>query len=242
VTPTIVLGPQALGDLDSAAQREWLVADGLGGFAMGTVSGLRTRRYHGLLVVAEPDVVGRRWVGLAALDPILVLGDRRVRLATHEWADGTIAPAGHRLLQRFVLDRGVPGWRWQVGDVTLEVEVAMAHGSRVVGVVHRLVRAPAPVRLEVEALCTWRPAHGERLAGRDPSVMVDDDGFTFEDEYRVRGPGFDATGAVWWRGEHHREEAARGLVADDDLWRAGSFAAELEPGACLTVEIGRAHV
>ena len=236
MTPAIVLGPQVCGDLDAAAQREWLVADGLGGFAMGTVCGLRTRRYHGLLVVAEPDEVGHRWVGLAALDPVLVLGDRRVRLATHEWADGTIAPTGHRLLAQFSLDRGVPSWRWQVGDVLLEVELAMVHEARAVGVVHRLVRAPGPVRLEVDALCTWRLAHGERLAAGNPRVEVDGDGFTFEDEYRVRGPGFDPTGAVWWRGEHHREEAARELAADDDLWRAGSFAAELEPGASLMVE------
>ena len=48
----IELGPQACGDLEGAAAREWLVADGLGGYAMGTVAGLRTRRYHGLLAVA----------------------------------------------------------------------------------------------------------------------------------------------------------------------------------------------
>ena len=48
----IGFGPQVCGDLDAGAAREWLVPDGLGGYAMGTVSGLRTRRYHGLLVVA----------------------------------------------------------------------------------------------------------------------------------------------------------------------------------------------
>jgi glycogen debranching enzyme len=84
-------GRQLCGDLAAASTREWLVADGLGGFAMGTVSGLRTRRYHGLLVVAtEPP--GRRMLGLAALDPVIVIGDARIRLAVHEWADGTIDP------------------------------------------------------------------------------------------------------------------------------------------------------
>src|SRR5438045_9539342 len=68
-------GPQLCGDLDAASAREWLVADGLGGFAMGTVSGLRTRRYHGLLVVATSSP-GGRMLGLAALDPVLVLGDQ----------------------------------------------------------------------------------------------------------------------------------------------------------------------
>jgi hypothetical protein len=65
------LGPQVCGSLDQASTREWLVTDGLGGFAMGTVGGLRTRRYHGLLVVATEPPIGRR-LGLVALDPVLV--------------------------------------------------------------------------------------------------------------------------------------------------------------------------
>src|SRR5215470_2189724 len=119
-------GRQICGDLGAASAREWLVTDGLGGFAMGTVGGLRTRRYHGLLVVAtEPP--GRRMLGLAALDPVLVVGDARVRLAVHEWSNGTVDPTGNRHLAFFDLADGVPRWRWHVGDVILEREVAIEH-------------------------------------------------------------------------------------------------------------------
>ena len=104
---TLRIGRQITGSLDQASQREWLVTDGLGGFAMGTVSGLQTRRYHGLLITAGQPPGGRR-MGLSSLDPVLVIGDRRVRLATHEWADATMAPAGHVLLDGFSLDDGVP--------------------------------------------------------------------------------------------------------------------------------------
>jgi hypothetical protein len=76
-------GRQVLGDLAASAAREWLVADGLGGFAMGTAGGLEARRYHGLLCVAAGSP-GRRMMGLVALDPVLVRGDARVPLATHE--------------------------------------------------------------------------------------------------------------------------------------------------------------
>src|SRR5436305_4134124 len=107
----ISFGRQVTGDLDAGSSREWLVTDGCGGFAMGTVTGLRTRRYHGLLVVATEPPLGRM-MGLVALDPVLVLGDQRIRLATHEWADGTIAPTGHTHLDVFVLRDGVPSWRW----------------------------------------------------------------------------------------------------------------------------------
>jgi predicted glycogen debranching enzyme len=235
VAREIRFGREVTGDLDQASAREWLVTDGVGGYAMGTVGGLRTRRYHGLLVVATTPPIGRM-VGLVGLDPVLVLGDRRIRLATHEWADGTIAPAGHLHLQSFTMRDGVPVWRWAVGDIVLEAEVAMTHGRPAVGVTHRLVRAPGPVQLELEVLCTWRDAHGERFGGPDPAIERTADGFVFEDAYRVRGQNFDPLGASWWRGDRHREEAARGLNDREDIWMAGRFRAELNAGDAVDVE------
>ncbi len=124
----IAFGRQVCGNLDAGAAHEWLVTDGLGGYAMGTVAGLRTRRYHGLLIVAAPGASARR-LGLAALDPVVRIGERVVRLATDEWAGGAVDPAGHVHLATFRLDGGVPCWRWDLGDVVLQREIAMAHGS-----------------------------------------------------------------------------------------------------------------
>jgi predicted glycogen debranching enzyme len=225
---SIDFGPGFCGTLDEAARREWLVTDGLGGYAMGTVAGLRTRRYHGLLVVASGGPAARM-LGLVGLDPVLVVGDARFRLATHEWAGGTVDPRGHELLATFALDRGVPRWRWQVGDIVLERTLAMAHGRPVVGVVHRLVRADRPVRLELTPLCTWRSVHGERYADGDPAVEVVADGFVFENAYRVGGSGF-VGGGSWYRGVRAREEAARGLNDREDVWAAGTFSLDLAPG------------
>ncbi len=234
---SVRFGPQLLGDLDQAATREWLVADGCGGYAMGTAAGLRTRRYHGLLV-ASVGPIGSRRLGLAALDPVLWVGDRAVRLAVHEWASGAIDPRGHRWLATFDIDDGLPRWRWTIGDVCLERELAMVRGRPAVTVVHRLLRAPETVRLVVTALVTWRDHHGERTAGDgqgDPPAMATDPlGFTFEHRVRVEGPGFRPMG-LWYRGVRHREEAARGLADNEDLWAAGSFEAELTPGATLGV-------
>ena len=151
LTPVITAGRQVCGSLEAASRREWLVTDGLGGYAMGTVSGLRTRRYHGLLVVATEPPIGRR-LALASLDPVVVIGDERTRLATHEWADGTLSPAGYRLLSSFTLRNGIPCWRWDLGEVVIERELAMVHGRPAVGIVHRVVRTPRTVRLELEAL------------------------------------------------------------------------------------------
>jgi predicted glycogen debranching enzyme len=226
-------GPEVCGTLERSAAREWLVADGLGGSAMGTVSGLRTRRYHGLLVVATRPPIGRM-LGLAALDAVLVLGDRRIRLATHEWVSGAVDPQGHVSLATFDLADGVPRWRWAIGDIVVERQLAMTRGTPAVGVTHRLVRAPGPVRLELTPLCTWRDVNGERYGDGPPSIEVDADGFTFEGAYRVVGPRFSVSG-TWYRGVRYREEAARGLNDREDLWAAGAFVADLEPGGSCGV-------
>ncbi len=224
----IALGPQACGTLEESALREWLVADGLGGYAMGTVAGLRTRRYHGLLAVAAGGP-SARMLGLAALEPVLVAGEARYRLSTDEWASGAVDPPGHELLVSFALDRGVPRWRWQVGDIVLEREVAMTHGRCAVGVVHRLLRADRPVSLELTPLCTWRSVHGERWASGDPDLETTTDGFVFEGAYRVAGDGW-RPGGAWYRGVRAREEAARGLNDREDLWAAGTFSVGLRAG------------
>ncbi|MBQ0897534.1 glycogen debranching enzyme family protein [Micromonospora sp. U56] len=231
----IGFGPQVCGELAGGATREWLVTDGLGGYAMGTVSGLRTRRYHGLLVVAGETPASRR-VGLVSLDPAVTLpAGARVRLGAHEWSSGVVDPRGFELLERFELVDGLPRWRWRIGDVVIERELAMTHGRPGVAVVHRLV-AGGPVRLELSAACTWRDAHGERRAdGPAPRMEPVDGGAVVEGSFRLAGPDWTPEGQ-WWLGVHHREEAARGLHPEEDLWHAGRFAGALDrPGDTVSV-------
>jgi predicted glycogen debranching enzyme len=230
---SVAFGPQTCGTLDEAATREWLVADGVGGYAMGTVSGLRTRRYHGLLVPAVGGPAARM-LGLVSLEPVLLIGDARFELATDEWSAGVINPRGHEFLATFDLEDGVPRWRWQIGSVVLERELAMTYGRPAVGVVHRLLGADRPVRLELTPLCTWRSVHGERFGNGPPGVEVTADGFVFREAFRVVGEGWEPGGA-WYRGVRAREEAARGLNDVEDVWAAGTFAVELKPGTAYGV-------
>ena len=231
-TMRIAFGRQVCGALEAASTREWLVADGLGGYACGTVAGLRTRGYHGLLMTATEPAGAARMLGLAALDVVVVTAGRRVPLSTHEWSGGAIEPRGYERLASFDLDDGVPRWRYDLGATQLEVELAMAHGTPTVAVVLRLLAGQA--RLELTPLCTWRDQHGTRYGTADPAVVAVPGGFTFEDAYRVDGPGF-TPGGSWYRREYHREEAARGQGATEDLWAAGTFEANLAAGEAVGV-------
>ena len=140
-----------------------------------------------------------------------------------------VSPRGFELLVTFELEDGLPRWRWQIGDVVLERELAMAHGRPAVGVVHRLLRADRPVRLELTPLCTWRNVHGERFASGSPGVEQTSDGFVFENAFRVGGDGW-SPGGDWYLGVRAREEAARGLNDREDVWAAGTFSSTIAPG------------
>lgn len=222
---TISLGPMGCTRLPDRSAPEWLVTDGRGGYAMGTVSGLRTRRYHGLLIV--PGSLPHRTLALAALDPVVVLrSGARVQLGVHEWVDGAISPDGHRFLQQFDLVDGLPRWRWRVGDVVIERELALQHGTGALGVVHRLLAGDAEA-LELQALVTWRDVHAERRTGPSPVSGALHDGVVIDGTVRISGPGWIPAGG-WFEGALLSEEADRGLAAVEDLWWAGTYRADLD--------------
>ncbi|MEV4351896.1 amylo-alpha-1,6-glucosidase [Actinoplanes sp. NPDC049596] len=211
------------------------MTDGTGGFATGTVRGLRTRRYHALLTVADPATAIRH-TALAALDLTVTLpSGTKVALYTHQWASGAVAPAGDRYLETFELADGVPRWRWRIGDVVIERELAMRHGHPSVGVTHRVVSASGAVGLAVAAMCTWRDAHGERHAS-GPALTVEQvaDGVIVEGAYRIAGPGWQP-GGEWHLGAYAREEAERGLPAVEDLWHAGTYFERVNPGESMEI-------
>ena len=229
----LVVGSQICGDLSAGGAREWILPDGCGGYAMGTVSGLRTRRYHALLVASGAHP-GDRQVGLVSLDPVVDVNGTSYPLGVHEWASGAISPTGHELLESFTLADGLPQWRWRIGETVIERTMAMLPGRPAIGVVHRLAAGP-PITLRLQALGTWRDAHGERYAaGPAPTMQPTADGVVIDGAYRLAGPGFTADG-TWYNGAHLREEAARGLNASEDLWSIGHFAAPLQAGQSIEV-------
>src|SRR5438477_8169729 len=110
---------------DALVTREWLVTNGLGGYASGTVSGVITRRYHGILVAALPEPLGRVSM-LSYLWERLRLADRSVIvLSGEEHEGGVLELSGARHLTDFRLETGLPVWRFTVGALVLEKRVLM---------------------------------------------------------------------------------------------------------------------
>jgi len=108
----IDFGREVCGDLASSVRREWLVTNGLGGYASGTVAGLLSRRYHGLLIAALSPPLGRTLL-LTKLDETVSYDGRDYPLFSNRWADdadGLVEPDGFRHLERFHLEGTTPVW------------------------------------------------------------------------------------------------------------------------------------
>ncbi len=109
-----------MGDLDT---REWLLTNGLGSFASGTISDARTRTYHGWLIAAL-DPPSKRTLLLSHLEASLEVGDSVVALGTNFWGSGTVEPSGYKLLQRFEISP-VPTWIWGQDNWQLSRRIVM---------------------------------------------------------------------------------------------------------------------
>src|SRR5437763_12096844 len=92
--PPVQFGREVCGDLPSALRREWLVTNGLGGYTSGTVAGVNTRRYHGLLVAALAPPAERTVLVGGSIEWATYAGNRYA-LTTQEYGDGTIDPHGY---------------------------------------------------------------------------------------------------------------------------------------------------
>jgi 4-alpha-glucanotransferase len=134
----IRFGRDICGDLAQAERREWWLANGLGGYAAGTIAGTLTRCYHGLLIAPVNPPLGRVLV-FAKADATLIDGDREVPLFSNRWHDGSVAPNGHVHIESFRLEGRMPVWRFAVGDVVIEQRIWMEHGANTTYVAFRLV-------------------------------------------------------------------------------------------------------
>ena len=223
--------------------REWLVTNGLGGYASGSVGGVCTRRYHGLLVAALPTPLGRT-VMLSHLAEHVRLPDRSVmRLTGEEHADSPYDLP--EVLSEFRLESGLPVWRFQAGGVVLEKRVLLPHRQNTVHVTYRLLQGE-PVRLGMSPRMNFRAHEGnvsqplgeyrvEAQGGRYEVRLVGDDQLP---PLRLLVHGRDAR-FVLDGGRvsefFYRIENSRGYIDRGPVWSPGRIDVELQPGEECTL-------
>src|SRR5437870_5587721 len=147
------------GNLDEASEREWLETNGLGGLASSTITGLDTRRYHGLLIAAINPPVGRM-VLLSKLEETLVVNGERYDLSVNRYPN-TVHPQGHCYLKEFRIDP-FPIFVYEVAGVVIEKSVFMVHGENTTVVQYKRQEKSRNVtdcHLELHPLVAFRDYH-----------------------------------------------------------------------------------
>jgi len=237
----IDFGRDICGDLAQAESREWLVTNGLGGYASGTVAGLLTRRYHGLLVAALKPPVCRTLL-VAKLDEIAEYGGRDYCLSTNRWRGGVVTPQGYRHLERFRLEGTVPVWTYALADALLEKRVWMEQGANTTYVRYDLARGAGSASLAIKALVNYRDDHGctsgsdwrMRVEGREHGLAVTayDGAVPFS---LLSDQGEHEAAHHWHVGFDLAMERARGLDDCEDHLQVGTIRAVIAEGAPLTI-------
>lgn len=243
----INFGREICGQLDLAESREWLVTNGIGGYAAGTIAGLLTRCYHGLLVAALEPPLGRTLL-LAKLDDTVLYGDRYYPLHTNRWADGAVGPHGYRQIERFSLEGSVPTWRYACADALLEKRIWMQPGVNTTYIHYNLLRATQPFSLTLKAMVNYRDYHSRTQGqGWQMTVLPVERGINISafpeampmllmSDRAEFIPNHD-----WYYGFDLAAERERGLGDRDDHLHAATLQASLEVGETLTIVVSTDH-
>ncbi|MBD2458024.1 amylo-alpha-1,6-glucosidase [Nostoc sp. FACHB-87] len=233
-------GREICGNLEIAETREWLVTNSIGGYASGTVAGLLTRRYHGLLIAALHPPLGRTLL-LAKLDETVLYGDRTYPLHTNRWANQTVSPQGYRHIESFTLEGTIPLWRLAVADALLEKRIWMQLGANTTYIQYILRRATQPLQLTLKAMVNYRDYHSDTHSnGWQMLVEAVEQGICVTADpsatpfYLLSDKASSTPVHNWYYDFDLAVERDRGLNDKEDHLHAATFAVTLHPGETVT--------
>ncbi len=242
--PTIRIGQEELSRFEGAIRKEWLVTNGLGGYASSTVLGMNTRKYHGLLVAAlRPP--GDRTVCLAKLDEEAFVNDNVYSFNSNEF-QGKIYPEGYMSLNEFSVSP-FPKFVYAAGNVTVEKTIFMPSEKNAVVAIYRIQNQNAvDCRFRIYPLLSSRHFHSvidrqnktvnlkSQFSAREVEVTVNDPKVTIIIE-ATEGKFIERP--VWIDRLYYREEADRRESSFDDCWQPGYFEISISPRQAIQLAV-----
>ena len=238
---TISFGREMTGTLSLSETQEWLITNGIGGYGSGTVSGVLTRRYHGLLIAALNPPLGRTLL-VAKLDEEVIYDENEYALSANRWNSQEVSPEGYRNIESFYLLNGIPTWNFACGDALIEKKIWMEPGSNTTYVYYRVIRALLPVKLFLKALVNYRGYHdltharNWRMAifplAKGLRIQAFAEAIPF---YLLSDKGHPALNNEWYDNYYLSMEKNRGLDCVEDHLLAGTFQSTLLQGESLTI-------
>ncbi|MGQ9823477.1 MAG: amylo-alpha-1,6-glucosidase [Desulfotomaculales bacterium] len=226
-------------DFNRGTEHEWLVTNGLGGYASSTLIGANTRKYHGLLVAALSPPVERTLL-LAKLDERAELAGQVFNLATNQTVWG-VTESGFIHLQQVVIEL-FPYFIYSFADVFVTKHIFMIHGENTTVVMYRIQNGDRPLLFHLVPLVNCRNFHWTTKRGLVSFRQQDNaSGVTVWSSRDVPAlhlacsAGRFEPAENWFYRMFYRREEERGLEAEEDHYMPGSFTVALEPHESKTV-------
>lgn len=227
---------------------EWLETDGLGGFASGTVGGIRTRRYHGLLLASiQPPT--KRVMLVNGLEVTVTTPAGAFALSSQRYAGEVVAPEGFKYIKRFSCDPW-PVWLFELPDGTqVEQSILMKHDDPIVAISWKCICSTTGCSISVRPFISGRDYHAlHRENSQFDFIARQDSGAIRWQPYSslpaicARSNGHYEHTPLWYRSFFYQQEWLRGFEATEDLASPGSFRFDLSDGSpavlMLAAEIG----
>ena len=217
---------------------EWLVTNGLGGYASGTVAGALTRRYHGLLIAALPAPLGRTMVLNRVVESVSCLDAGDIRLGPDDAEGGAPEARQVRYLVGFRLECGLPVWRYQIQDTVIEKRVVLEHRRNTTHLSYRLVSGTQLLRLRLRPEFNFRPhdAPADATPEEPYRISAEAAGYLISCGKGAAQLRLASAGGIFTLEEqqsarlYYTMEQARGYDCQGRLWSPGYFDLELATG------------
>lgn len=221
--------------LDALLEREWLVTNGRGAYAAGSIAGVPTRRFHGLLVAALPPPIGRAMMLSELAETLRLPSGRVVQLAGYEHFERPTRI--ENVLRELALEDGLPVWRFEIDGFLLEKRIHLVHLQNTVVASYRLLEGPGAIELELRPFVSFRPHEGP-VTGPEPThYRLTSEGNEHEIQgpagfphLRLLGPGRLLHEVGMAENVLYRIERARGYDWLGTTWSPGRFVSTLAPG------------
>ena len=213
-------------DFAQSSELEWLETNGTGAFAMGTVAGVNTRRYHALLTASLNPPVQRN-VLLSRVDEAVEIAGQEFALGACQYP-GTVAPRGFENLQSFQAEPCAT-WRYAMGEESIEKQVYLVPGRQAVVLRYR---SSATASLRVRPFLAYRDYHS--LSHQRDDVLQGMPALDFRCDGRFMED------AHWYNNIEYLTELDRGLDFREDLFTPGVWTLPLNPGEwtaiCVSID------
>lgn len=213
--------------------KEWVITNGIGGFAASTDLGINTRRYHGLLIAAT-NPPGLRKLILSKVDESIELNGKKYDLFSN--ASQGVITEGYKYIQKFEKTI-IPIYTYKVKNVIIEKSICMLHGKNTVAIVYRVINQRAKAKLLLTPIVNFRDFHSEthdlkfrytQKINRD-KVQIDFGTEKGKINLYVEGAKYREYIDNIFYSMYYEREALRGFDAEENHAVPGTFEVEIKP-------------